>query len=257
MNPESHDAGRIVCEILDVLEAAVAPGITTWELEQLAEAQIYKKGAKPAFKGYLNFPCCLCASINEEVVHGIPSKKRKLQEGDLMKLDFGVVFRGYYGDSARTVPVGKVSVESSKLIEATRDSLLKGIEQSRPGNRLGDIGHAVQQHVESFGFSVVRDFVGHGIGRRFHEDPQVKHYGRRNSGDRLKAGMIFTIEPMVNLGRFEVVIDPVDKWTVTTADGSLSAQFEHTCLVTKSGVEILTKRPKPLRLSENVATILA
>src|SRR4051794_21403967 len=192
-----RDAGRIVSEILDELEKAVAPGVSTWELDQLSEQLIYRKGAKPAFKGYLGFPSCLCASINEEVVHGIPSKKRKLAEGDLMKLDFGVVYKGFYGDSARTVPVGKVSDQAKALIEATRDSLFKGIDACIPGNRIGDIGHAVQKHVEASGFSVVRDFVGHGIGRKLHEPPQIPNFGQPGTGMKLRPGMVLALEPMV------------------------------------------------------------
>ncbi len=235
-----REAGRIVCEILDELEKMVAPGVTTWELDQFAEDLIYKKGAKPAFKGYLGFPCSLCASVNHEVVHGIPSKKRKLVEGDLMKLDFGVVFKGFYGDSARTVPVGKVSPEAQQLADATRESLYKGIEQMVPGNRLGDIGAAIQRHVEAKGYSVVRDFVGHGIGRKLHEQPQVPNFGSPNTGMKLRPGLVLAIEPMVNLGTHEVdVLD--DDWTAVTLDGKLSAHFEHTILVTENGPEILTR----------------
>jgi methionyl aminopeptidase len=235
-----RDAGRIVSEILDELEKAVAPGVTTWELDQLAEKLIYQKGAKPAFKGYLGFPCCLCASVNEEVVHGIPSKKKKLVEGDLMKLDFGVVYKGMYGDSARTVPVGKVSDGALALINATRESLYKGIEAMKPGNRLGDIGFAVQSHVEMRGFAVVRDFVGHGIGKKLHEPPQVPNYGVPDTGMKLRAGMVLAIEPMVNAGTHEVeVLD--DEWTAVTLDGKLSSHWEHTILITDDGPEILTR----------------
>jgi methionyl aminopeptidase len=235
-----REAGRIVSQILDVLEKAVAPGVTTWDLDQLSEKLIYEKGAKPAFKGYNGFPSCLCASVNEEVVHGIPSKKRKLVEGDLMKLDFGVIYQGFYGDSARTVPVGAITAEAQALIDATRESLYKGIEAMIPGNRLGAIGHAVQTHVEARGFSVVRDFVGHGIGRKLHELPQVPNYGEPTSGMKLRPGMVLALEPMVNVGTHKVkVLD--DDWTAVTLDKKLSAHFEHTIVVTEGAPEILTR----------------
>jgi len=235
-----RDAGRIVCEILDELERSVAPGVTTWELDQLAEKLIHQKGAKPAFKGYQGFPACLCASINHEVVHGIPSKKRKLEAGDLMKLDFGVIYKGYFGDSARTVPVGKVTAEAQALLDATRESLYAGIHAMQPGNRLGDIGAAVQRHAEGKGFSVVRDFVGHGIGKKLHEQPQVPNFGQPNTGMKLRPGMVLAVEPMVNVGTFEVeVLD--DEWTAVTADRKLSAHFEHTILITEEGPDILTR----------------
>jgi methionyl aminopeptidase len=235
-----RDAGRIVSEILDELERAVAPGVTTWELDQLAEGLIHKKGAKPAFKGYLGFPCSLCASINYEVVHGIPSKKRKLAPGDLMKLDFGVVYRGYYGDAARTVPVGEVSAEARTLIETTRQSLSNAISAVINGNRIGDIGYAVQSFVETKGFAVVRDFVGHGIGKKLHEQPQVPNFGEPGTGMKLRPGMVLAIEPMVNLGTHQVeILD--DDWTAVTLDRKLSAHFEHTVVLTENGPEILTR----------------
>jgi methionyl aminopeptidase len=236
-----REAGRIVCEILDELERAVAPGVTTWDLDALAEKLIYAKGARPAFKGYRGFPACLCASVNDEVVHGIPSKRRKLQEGDLMKLDFGVVYRGYYGDSARTVPVGQVSSEAQALLEATREALRRGIQSMQPGNRIGDIGHAMQSYVEARGYSVVRDFTGHGIGRHLHEKPEVPNYGKPGSGMKLRPGMVLAVEPMVNQGTHEVeLLD--DDWTAVTTDNKLSAHFEHTVLITEGGPEILTRR---------------
>lgn len=236
-----REAGRIVCEILDELEKAVAPGVTTWELDALAEKLIYEKGARPAFKGYHGFPACLCASVNDEVVHGIPSKRRRLQEGDLMKLDFGVVYRGYFGDSARTVPVGKVSAEAQALVEATREALRRGIQAMVPGNRIGDIGHAMQSFVEARGYSVVRDFTGHGIGRALHEKPEVPSYGRPGGGMKLRPGMVLAVEPMVNQGTEEVeVLD--DDWTAVTVDNKLSAHFEHTVLISGGGPEILTRR---------------
>ena len=212
-----RDAGRIVAEILDELEKAVAPGVSTWDLDQLSEELIYKKGAKPAFKGYLGFPSCLCASVNHEVVHGIPSKKRKLVEGDLMKLDFGVVYKGYYGDSARTVAVGRVTEQAQALIDATRESLYKGIEQMIVGNRIGDIGNAVQRHVESKGFTVVRDFVGHGVGKKLHEPPQVPNFGAPSTGMKLRPGIVLAIEPMVNVGTHKVEVLE-DEWTAVTLD---------------------------------------
>jgi len=219
----------------------VAPGVTTWELDKLAESLIYKKGAKPAFKGYLGFPCCLCASVNYEVVHGIPSKKRKLAEGDVIKLDFGVSYKGYYGDSARSVPVGSIAPEARSLIDATRESLDKAIEQIRAGNRVGDIGHAVQTHVEPKGFSVVRDFVGHGIGKKLHEQPQIPNFGSPGTGVALRPGMVLAVEPMVNLGTYNVeVLD--DDWTAVTVDRKLSAHFEHTILVSEDGPQVLTRR---------------
>jgi methionyl aminopeptidase len=236
-----RDAGRIVCEILDELEKAVAPGVTTWDLDQLAESLIYKKGSRPAFKGYLGFPCCLCASINEEVVHGIPSRKRTLKEGDLMKLDFGVVYKGYFGDAARTIPVGNITPEARALVDATRESLYQGIAASVVANRIGDIGHAVQRFVEAKGYSVVRDFVGHGVGKKLHEAPQIPNFGEPQTGMRLRPGMTIAIEPMVNVGTFQVeVLD--DDWTAVTRDHKLSAHFEHTVLITEQGPEILTQK---------------
>jgi methionyl aminopeptidase len=235
-------AGRVVAEILDALEAAVAPGITTWDLDQLAERLIKEKGARSAFKGYRGFPAVLCASLNHEVVHGIPSKGRTLAEGDLIKLDFGVSVEGFFGDAARTVPVGKVSEQARRLAEATRASLEAGIEAIRPGNRVGDIGHAVQSHVEPLGYSVVRDFVGHGIGRKLHEAPQVPNYGRPGTLESLRPGMVLAVEPMVNAGTHAVdVLD--DGWTAVTLDGKLSAHWEHTILVVEGGHEVLTRSP--------------
>ena len=237
-----REAGRIVAEILDALEKAVAPGVSTWELDQLAERLIHEKGARPAFKGYRGFPSCLCTSINHEVVHGIPSRKRRVAAGDLLKLDFGVVYKGYFGDSARTIPVGKVSPEAEALSRATRESLEAGIRVAVAGNYVGDIGHAVQRVAEGAGYSVVRELVGHGIGSSFHEEPQVPNYGKPKRGPRLMKGMTIAIEPMVNMGRPEIrTLD--DKWTVVTADGSLSAHFEHTVLIEPGGPRLLTVAP--------------
>jgi methionyl aminopeptidase len=235
-------AGRIVAEILDVLEKAVAPGVTTWDLDQLAERLIHEKGARPAFKGYRGFPSCLCTSINHEVVHGIPSRKRRLQSGDLVKLDFGVVYEGFFGDSARTIPVGEVTEEAKELLDATRESLEAGIRAAVSGNHIGDIGHAVQSYVEARGYSVVRDFVGHGIGRKLHEEPQIPNYGMPGVGPKLRPGMVLAIEPMVNAGTCDVeTLD--DDWTAVTLDGKLSSHWEHTVLVTDQGPEVLTRPP--------------
>ena len=234
-------AGRIVAEILDALETKVAPGVSTWDLDQLAERLIHEKGARPAFKGYRGFPAVLCTSLNHEVVHGIPSKKRLLVEGDLLKLDFGVVVDGFFGDAARTVPVGRISKAARSLSDATRASLEAGIRAMVPGNRVGDIGHAVQSTVVPLGFSVVRDFVGHGIGRRLHEAPQVPNYGRPGTLELLRPGMVLAVEPMVNAGTAAVdVLD--DDWTAVTVDGKLSSHWEHTILVTDQGPEVLTRR---------------
>jgi methionyl aminopeptidase len=233
-------AGKIVSDILDELESRVKPGISTFELDRISERLIAKNGAKPAFKGYNGFPCCLCASVNEEVVHGIPSKKRVLQEGDLMKLDFGVVYKGWFGDSARTVAVGKITDEDRKLIEVTKKSLELGIAAARIGNRVGAIGHAVQAYVEANGFSVVRDFQGHGVGRALHEQPSVPNYGPADDGPDLMFGQTIAIEPMVNSGTHKVeILD--DEWTAVTLDRKRSAHFEHTIVVTDGEPVILTR----------------
>ena len=232
-------SGRILRQVLNAVSAAVAPGVSTMDLERAAEKKIRELGAKPAFKGYYDYPCVLCTSINQEVVHGIPSESRKLAEGDIVSVDCGVVLEGYYSDSALTLPVGRISAEAQKLIEVTEASLYKGIEAARAGNRLGDIGAAVQEYVESFGFSVVREFVGHGIGTKMHEDPQVPNYGVRDHGIKLREGMVLAIEPMVNAGVAGVrVLD--DKWTAVTEDGRPSAHFEHSVAITKDGPVILT-----------------
>ncbi|MDL1955976.1 MAG: type I methionyl aminopeptidase [Candidatus Desulfofervidus auxilii] len=233
-------SNAIVAEILAILKEAVKPGITTMELNELAEELCIKKGARPAFKGYRNYPYSLCVSINEEVVHGLPSKKRYLQEGDIVSLDFGVFYDGYYGDAAITVPVGKISANAKRLLEVTENALYKGIEQAREGRRVLDISAAIQTYVESHGYSVVRQFVGHGIGRSLHEDPQVPNFGKPGKGAKLKVGMVLAIEPMVNEGTYEVEILP-DGWTAVTKDRKLSAHFEHTVAITKNGPEILSK----------------
>lgn len=234
-----REAGAIVAATLQVLADAAQPGVSTLELDKLAADELKKKKAKPAFLGYHGFPGCLCVSINKEVVHGIPSAKRMLAEGDIVGLDFGCIVGGFYADAARTVAVGKIPASTQKLVEVTRESLMMGIDQIKPGNRLGDIGAAVQKHVEANGFSVVRDFVGHGIGRALHEDPPVPNFGKAGTGMRLQAGMVLAVEPMVNAGGPEVETLS-DGWTAVTKDGSLSAHFEHTIAVTENGPEILT-----------------
>jgi methionyl aminopeptidase len=232
-------ASKIVARTLGVLESHVQAGITTRELDQIAESEIRKAGAKPAFKGYRGFPATLCVSVNEEVVHGIPSD-RKLKEGDIVGLDLGCIWEDFYGDAARTFPVGQVSEESKRLLKITEESLLIGIDQARPGNRIGDIGYAVQAHAESNGYTVVRDFVGHGIGRNLHEDPQIPNYGNRGQGPRIKAGMVLAIEPMVCQGLADVDVLS-DNWTAVTRDGSLAAHFEHSVAITDNGPEILSR----------------
>jgi methionyl aminopeptidase len=226
-------ASRVVAETLEVLKKAVRAGVTTDELDALAEAEILARGAKPAFKGYRNYPKTLCASVNEQVVHGIPSK-RKLKEGDIIGLDLGAIVDGFYGDSAVTVTIGEVSDKTAKLVQVTEEALRAGIEQAVVGHRLSDISHAIQQLVETAGYSVVTEFVGHGIGRQLHEEPQVPNYGRPGQGPRLQHGMVLAIEPMVNMGGSAVrVLD--DRWTAVTADGSLSAHFEHTIAIQANG----------------------
>jgi methionyl aminopeptidase len=233
-------SGYIVRQVLDHLRTLVAPGVSTMDLERAAERKIKELGAKPAFKGYYDYPCVLCTSINEEIVHGIPSEKRILKDGDIVSVDCGVVLDGYYGDAAITVAAGGVKPELQKLMEVTEASLYRGIDQVEIGNTIGDVGAAVQEHVEANGFSVVREFVGHGIGTRLHEEPQVPNFGSRGHGTRLREGMVIAIEPMVNFGKPGTrVLD--DKWTAVTEDGSFSAHFEHCVAVTKSGPVILTQ----------------
>jgi methionyl aminopeptidase len=234
-------SGRIVRQVLDEVRSMVAPGVTTMDLERAAEKKIAELGAKPAFKGYYDYPCVLCTSVNEEIVHGIPSEKRALKDGDIVSIDCGVVLDGYYGDAAITVPVSEaVKPELRKLLTVTEESLYKGIDQALIGNSVGDVGAAVQEHVEANGFSVVREFVGHGIGTRLHEEPQVPNFGARGHGAKLREGMVLAIEPMVNYGKPETRVLG-DKWTAVTVDGSFSAHFEHCVAVTKDGPVILTK----------------
>jgi methionyl aminopeptidase len=221
------------------VRAHVKVGATTWDLEKAAVEKMEELGAKPAFKGYKGFPCVLCTSVNQEVVHGIPSSKRVLREGDIVSLDCGVIIDGYYGDSATTVAVGAIGSKAQRLLDVTEESLARGIAAVRPGATLGDVGAAVQEVVEADGFSVVREFVGHGIGTRMHEDPQVPNYGERGRGMKLKPGMVICIEPMVNAGAPDVQV-LADGWTAITQDGSLSAHFEHTVAVTEDGATVLT-----------------
>lgn len=235
---KARASNRIVAEVLNVLREKVKPGVTTRELDKVAEDITRKRGAKPAFKGYRGYPYSLCTSVNEEVVHGMPSN-RVLMEGDLIGLDFGVFFEGFCGDSAITLPVGRVSEEAERLMRVTEQSLYAAISQAKDGNRLGDISAAVQETAESAGYSVVRDFVGHGIGKDMHEEPQIPNYGKKGRGMELKRGMILAIEPMVNAGKYKVKVLS-DGWTVITADGSLSAHFEHSVAITDNGPEILS-----------------
>lgn len=230
---------RIVAEILRALGEKIAPGVTTLDLEREAEALIRKKRVKPAFKGYHGYPACLCTSINEEVVHGIPSADRVLKEGDIIGVDLGVLADGYYGDAACTFPVGGISEKAARLLDVTEKSLYRGISVAKAGNRLSDISHSIQSFAESNGYSVVRDFVGHGIGTRLHEEPQVPNFGAPGQGPKLKAGMVLALEPMINQGRYEVEVKD-DKWTAVTADSALSAHFEHTIAIGEDGPVILT-----------------
>ncbi|MCY4367085.1 MAG: type I methionyl aminopeptidase [Chloroflexi bacterium] len=232
-------AGSIVGATLTLLKRTVEPGITTRELDNIAYKEITSHGAKPTFKGYRGFPGSICASVNEEIVHGIPGK-RVLKEGDIFKVDVGATIDGFIGDAAVSIPVGEVSQEAIDLMDATRLSLEEGIKAARPGNRIGDIGAAVQTYSEARGYAVVREFVGHGVGRFLHEDPQVPNYGQPGRGQLLRAGMCIAIEPMLNLGDWHTrILD--DDWTVVTADGLLSSHFEHTIAITEDGPEILTK----------------
>jgi methionyl aminopeptidase len=236
-----RQSGSIVRQVLDHVRSIVKPGLTTMDLERAAEKKIVELGAKPAFKGYYDYPCVLCTSVNEEIVHGIPSEKRALKDGDIVSIDCGAVLDGYYGDAAITVPVGEtVKPEFRKLLTVTEESLYRGIDQALIGNSVGDVGAAVQEHVEAAGFSVVREFVGHGIGTHLHEEPQVPNYGARGHGAKLREGMVIAIEPMVNYGKPETRVLG-DKWTAVTVDGSFSAHFEHCVAVTKDGPVILTR----------------
>jgi len=239
------DANRIIREILAELRGMIAPGMTTLQIDRFAEDRIRKAGGIPAFKGYPHpnggpvFPGTICASINDEIVHGVPSEQRVLNSGDIVSIDCGVHFRGYFGDAAETYAVGEVGEEAERLLRVTRESLVKGVEQARIGNRVSDIGHVVQSHVEANGFSVVREFVGHGIGSKLHEEPQIPNFGEPGRGVRLAEGMVLAIEPMVNAGRAEVVQSASDHWTATTRDGSLSAHFEVSVAIQENGPVVL------------------
>jgi len=232
--------GVLLWEVLNELKAMAVPGASTYDLEKVAEESIARRGAIPAFKGLYDFPCVLCTSINNEIVHGIPSRRRILKEGDILKIDVGVKTEGYYSDTAITVPVGKISPELQKLVKVTEESLYAAIDHVRLGSRLGDVCAAVEGYVTPYGYSVVRDFVGHGIGSQLHEDPKVPNYGTPGHGPLLKEGMVLAIEPMVNTGTYKTRVLE-DKWTAVTEDGGYSAHFEHCVVVTKNGPWILTK----------------
>jgi methionyl aminopeptidase len=237
-------ANALVAQVLGELAAMVVPGVSTLDLDAAAEKSVRAAGAEPAFKGYRGYPATLCASVNDQVVHGIPNK-RPLASGDIVSLDMGVKLNGFYGDSAVTVGVGQVSDEVKALLRVTQEALEQGIAQVRIGGRISDIGHAIQKHVEANGFTVVREFVGHGIGAALHEEPQIANYGEPGRGPRLAEGMTLAIEPMVNMGKASVKV-LADGWTAVTRDGSLSAHFEHTVAVTKDGPLIMTMRPTPV-----------
>lgn len=231
----------IVSEILNILRDSVRPGVTTSYLDQIAESEALRRGAIPAFKGYSGYKYSLCCSLNNVVVHGLPNNK-ELRNGDIIGLDFGVMYDGFFGDAAITLPVGNIGSKAQKLLDATERSLYTAISHAEPGNRLSDISHAVQSYVEALGYSVVKDFVGHGIGRSLHESPQIPNYGNPGKGPKLKSGMVLAIEPMINEKGFEVDV-LADGWTAVTRDGGLSAHFEHTVAVTENGPEILTLSP--------------
>ena len=232
-------AGQILVEAFRMCRDLVKPGVSTQEIDREVEALIRERKGKPAFKGYRGFPATICASINEEVVHGIPAPKRRLREGDIIGLDLGAIVEGHYADAAMTLPVGEVGDEARRLLDVTRESLEHGIAQCRPGRRVGDVSAAVQRHVEAAGFGVVRAFVGHGIGRALHEDPQVPNFGEPHRGPLLRSGMVLALEPMVTMGHWEVRV-LADRWTAVTADGSLAAHFEHTVAITDDGPDVLT-----------------
>jgi methionyl aminopeptidase len=235
-----RSSGRMVRQLLGEISEQVQPGVTTLDLEKFVVKRLKELGARPAFKGYRGYPCCLCASINDEVIHGIPSERRRLKEGDILSLDMGVVLDGYVGDSALTVPVGAIDESAQRLLKVTEEALELAIGKVRLGNRLGDISASIQEHAEKNGFSVVREFVGHGIGKALHEEPQIPNFGQAGHGPLLKEGMVFALEPMVNAGGAAVrVLD--DNWTAVTVDGGLSAHFEHMVVVTRNGPDVLTR----------------
>lgn len=235
-----REASKIVAEVHALMNEAIKPGISTYELDKMAEKLIRSRGAVPSFKGYYGYPASICASINDQVIHGIPSKDIVLQEGDIISVDVGAYLNGYHGDGAKTYPVGEISQEAKDLIEVTRNSFFEGIKFAKEGNHLHEISSNIQKYVESHGYSVVRDFVGHGIGESMHEDPQIPNYKVRGRGPKLQKGMTLAIEPMVNIGRHEVRVLS-DNWTVITIDGSLSAHYEHTILITEDSPELLTQ----------------
>ena len=241
-------AGRLLASVISGMRAACEPGITTGELDRIADRLIREGGARPGFLGYQDYPKSTCISVNDEVVHGIPGR-RVVKDGDIVSLDLGLVLDGFWADMGCTVPVGKVSQEALRLVRVTEESFWAGVEQARPGNRLGDISAAIQAHVEANGYSVVRQFVGHGIGREMHEDPQVPNFGTAHTGPELRAGMTLAIEPMVNAGGYDVYIKP-DGWTVMTADGRLSAYYEHTVAITVDGPRVLTLGDSPASLRQ-------
>ena len=231
-------AASIVKDLLNDIEEVIKPGISTIELDEFAEKYIVDRGAIPGFKGLYGFPATLCVSINDEVVHGIPSNKI-LEEGDIIGVDVGSIIDGFYGDHAKTFPVGSITNDNKKLLDVTKECLLRGIKQAKPGNRIGDIGFAIQEYAESFGYGVVKELVGHGIGEKLHEEPQIPNYGSKNTGPIIKEGMCFAIEPMINFGS-EKIYTKSDNWTICTKDGSSSAHFEHTITINENGAEILT-----------------
>ncbi len=233
--------GHILADVIDMLRERVKPGLSTLEVDEEVEAFIRARGATPAFKGYRGFPATVCISINEEVVHGIPSAHRRMKEGDIVGFDLGCIVEGYFADCAVTLPLGDIPPRVQELLDVTRESLEQAIAECRPGRRLSDVSHAVQRHVEPHGFGVVRTFVGHGIGRALHEEPQVPNFGEPGRGPQLKPGMVLALEPMVTLGSYDVTILE-DGWTAVTKDGSLAAHFEHTVAVTEEGPEVLTSR---------------
>ncbi len=234
-----RESGKVTAHILKELENFIKPGISTMDIDQFVEKTILSNNMIPSFKGYNGFPASACVSINNEVVHGIPDAARFLKEGDIVSVDVGCTYKGYISDAARTYPVGAISPEAQKLIDATRDSFFEGLKFCRPGYRLSDISHAIQQKAESEGFSVIRDFVGHGVGRAMHEEPQIPNYGKPGRGPRLARGMVFAIEPMINQGTFEVDV-LADNWTVVTLDGKLSAHYENTVVITDDEPELIT-----------------
>jgi len=234
-----REAGRILAKTHEELEKALRPGMTTWEINRIGEEVIRSYGCIPSFKNYNGYPASICVSVNDEVVHGIPNKKRIIQEGDIVSLDAGVIYKGYHSDAARTHAIGEISPQARKLIEVTRQSFFEGIKYAKPGNHLNDISSAIQAYAESFGYGVVRDLVGHGIGEHLHEDPEVPNFAQRRKGIKLQPGMTLAIEPMINAGRLDVCwLD--DDWTVVTEDGSLSAHYENTILICEDGPEILS-----------------